>query len=93
MEEMMEQEPQNQAGEFQDLSGIRGELEEIWAKLDELNEAPVFSGALPGESGDGVPDEDLMPYEVRLRQAREAGDMLMALRVKQEAAGAGLVLL
>ena len=78
---------------MEDLSGIRQELEEIWERIDDLNTPPKFIGAQPGQSGDLGPEEDQMPFEARLRRARESGDMLGALRVKQEAAGAGIVLL
>ena len=78
---------------MEDLSGIRQELEKIWGQLDELKAPPRFVGVPPGQSGDGEPGEDSLPFEARLRRARESGDMLAALRVKQEAAGAGIVLL
>ena len=78
---------------MEDLSGIRQELEEIWGQLDELKAPPKFVGTQPGQSGDTAPEEDQMPFEARLRRARESGDTLAALRVKQEAAGAGIVLL
>ena len=78
---------------MEDLSGIRQELEEIWEQLDELKTPPKFVGAQPGQSGELSPEEDGLPFEARLRRARDAGDMLGALRIKQEAAGAGIVLL
>jgi len=78
---------------MEDLSGIRQELERIWDQLDDLKVPPKFVGVLPGQSGDVEPEEGQLPFEARLRRAREAGDMLGALRVKQEAAGAGIVLL
>ena len=77
---------------MEDLSGIRQELEEIWEQLGDLKAPPKFVGALPGQSGDLAPEEEL-PFEARLRRARESGDVLGALRIKQEAAGAGIVLL
>jgi len=77
----------------EDLSGIREELEEIWSEIGELRQPPKFVGAEPGQSGDTGPEEGGLPFEARLRQARQSGDMLTALRVKQEAAGAGIVLL
>jgi len=78
---------------MEDLSGIRQELEEIWEQLGELKTPPKFVGAQPGQSGEAAPEEDQMPFEARLRRARESGDTLTALRIKQEAAGAGIVLL
>ena len=78
---------------MEDLSGIRQELEEIWGQIDDLKAPPRFVGALPGQSGDLGPEEDSLPFEARLRRARETGDTLAALRIKQEAAGAGIVLL
>ena len=78
---------------MEDLSGIRKELEKIWEQLDDLKVPPKFVGVSPGQSGDVSPEEDQLPFEARLRRARESGDMLAALRVKQEAAGAGIVLL
>ncbi|MCL2562413.1 MAG: hypothetical protein FWE08_00025 [Oscillospiraceae bacterium] len=78
---------------MEDLSGIRQELEDIWGLIDELKLPPKFVGTQPGQSGDAAPEEDQMPFEARLRRARESGDMLSALRVKQEAARAGIVLL
>ena len=77
----------------QDLSGIREELEEIWGELNDLKELPVFIGNEPKGSGTQVLHEDLMPFEVQLRHARELGDTIAALRIKQEAASAGIVLL
>jgi len=78
---------------MEDISGIRQELEEIWGQLDELKTPPKFIGAQPGQSGDVSAEEEQMPFEARLRRARESGDTLAALRIKQEAAGAGVVLL
>jgi len=77
---------------MEDLSGIRRELEDIWGQIDMLKAPPKFVGALPGQSGDSS-EEGALPFEARLRRARESGDMLGALRVKQEAAEAGVVLL
>lgn len=77
----------------EDLSGIRGELEEIWEELEGLKETPMFVGTEPGGSGVSIPEEDLMPFEVQLRRARELGDTIAALKIKQEAAYAGIVLL
>lgn len=78
---------------MEDLSGIRAELEEIWTELEGLRVPPKFVGVEPGQSGDVQPEEGGLPFEARLRKARESGDMLEALRVKQEAAGVGIVLL
>ena len=78
---------------MEDLSGIRQELEEIWGQLENLREPPRILGAEPGQSGDGRPEESGLSFEMRLRRARDAGDMLAALKVKQEAAKAGIVLL
>jgi len=77
----------------EDLSGIRQELEEIWGELNGLRRAPEFVGVEPGQGGDTLPEEDLLPFEARLRKARDTGDMLGALRIKQEAAASGIVLL
>ena len=77
----------------EDLSGIRQELEEIWGALDGLRSPPQFMGIEPGQGGDALPEEDLLPFEARLRKARDTGDILSALRIKQEAATAGIVLL
>ena len=77
----------------EDLSGIRRELEAIWTQLEEVKEIPSFLGYEPEQSGEIDLEEDLMPYEVRLRHARGEGDLLAALKIKQEAAKAGLVLL
>jgi len=77
----------------EDLSGIRQELEEIWGEIEGLRTVPQFVGIEPGYSGDQMPGEDLLPFEARLRRARDTGDMLTALRVKQEAAAQGIVLL
>ena len=82
-----------QVPNIEDLSGIRRELEEIWETLGDLRIVPQFVGIEPGHSGDAMPEEDLLPFEARLRRARDAGDMLTALRIKQEAAVAGVVLL
>ena len=88
MDEQLEQKQNNE-----DLSGIRGELEEIWGELELLKETPMFIGNEPGGSGVSIPEEDLMPFEVQLRRAREVGDTIAALKIKQEAAYAGIVLL
>ena len=76
-----------------DLSGIRQELENIWGELEDLRTPPQFVGIEPGQAGDTLPEEDLLPFEARLRKARGTGDTLGALRIKQEAATAGIVLL
>ena len=78
---------------LEDLSGIRQELEELWGEIDGLRKAPQFVGIEPGQTGDLLPEHDLLPFEARLRKARDQGDMLGALRIKQEAAIAGIVLL
>ena len=78
---------------MEDLSGIRRELEDIWGQIDELKAPPKFVGVFPGQSGEAGAEEGPLPFEARLRRARESGDMLGALRVKQEAASAGIVLL
>jgi len=77
---------------MEDLSGIRRELEEIWAELNGMKELPRFVGVEPGPSGDETPEVNGLGFEVKLKRARESGDMLAALRVKQEAARAGIVL-
>lgn len=77
----------------EDLSGIRQELEHIRGELDSLRTPPQFIGIEPGQAGDALPVEDLLPFEARLRKARNTGDTLGALRIKQEAASAGIVLL
>ena len=76
-----------------DLSGIRQELEQIRGEIDGLRTPPQFLGVEPGQGGDTLPEEELLPFEARLRKARDTGDILGALRIKQEAAGAGIVLL
>ncbi|MCL2843325.1 MAG: hypothetical protein FWE28_07675 [Oscillospiraceae bacterium] len=76
---------------MEDLSGIRAEIEEIWTEIEGLRVPPKFVGVPPGQSGDVCPEEGGLPFEVRLRKARESGDMLEALRVKQEAAGVVLL--
>ena len=78
---------------MEDLSGIRQELEEIWEQLEDLKAPPKFVGDQPGQSGELSPEEGQLPFEARLRRARDSGDLLGALRIKQEAAGAGIVLL
>jgi len=78
---------------LEDLSGIRQELEELWGEIGDLRQSPQFVSTEPGQAGDLLPDSDLLPFEARLRKARDTGDMLGALRIKQEAAIAGIVLL
>jgi len=89
---MKEEEGMALAGKIEDLSGIRQELEAIWSELDSMKAPPQFVGAEPGQSGNEVLETDGLEFEVKLKRARASGDMLAALRVKQEAAKAGIVL-
>lgn len=52
---------------------------------------PKFKGMSPGGNKEGLPDSS--GYEQRLRDAREKGDVLDAIRIKQEAQKEGIVLI
>ena len=91
--ELMEEEASTDVmPDVDDLSGIRQELESIWTQLEKLKAPPRFVGTEPGQSGDEMPDAEGLGYEAKLHRARESGDMVAALRIKQEAARAGVVL-
>lgn len=80
-------------GSVEDLTGIRQEIAELWGRIAELDGGAAILGFVPGQSGDVVPEVDGLGYEAKLRQARTRGDMVAALRIKQEAAKVGLVLI
>lgn len=73
-----------------ELETLRAEVEQLQALLAK---PPQISGAAPGESGDALPEQGESAFSARLREARMAGDTLAALKVKQDAARVGVVLL
>lgn len=54
---------------------------------------PQFKGVTPGEGGDAAPDPQRSGFESRLAEARKINDTLAAIKIKQEAAEKGVVLI
>ena len=76
----------------EELAGIRQEIKALRAEVLALREPVQVVGLEPGQSGDFVPETDEMAFEAKLRRARDLGDTMTALRIKQEAAAAGVIL-
>lgn len=84
-------------GEDGAARGIEEQIEALAAGeetrfLFEEEKLPIFKGFQPGVA-DAAPGGASMDYEARLAEARKTGDMLGAIRVKQEAAAEGVVLM
>ena len=74
------------------VAGIQQEMEVFRGEVAALKGPVKIVGLELGQSGDFVPMTDEMAFEAKLRRAREVGDTMAALRIKQEAAAAGVVL-
>ena len=59
--------------------------------LFEVEQTPKFKGMSPGANKEGLPNSS--GFEQRLREAREKGDNLEAIKIKQEAQKEGIVLI
>ena len=78
------------------LNGLNEQLEAVRKSDGYLfaeKEQPSFKGFQPGASKDGVPDPEQGGYEARLAQARKDNNQLDVIKIKQEAAANGVVLL
>ena len=83
-------------GEDGTLNGLNEQLEAVRKSDGYLfaeKEQPSFKGFQPGASKDGVPDPEQGGYEARLAQARKDNNQLDVIKIKQEAAANGVVLL
>lgn len=89
--------------EVDDAGSVKG-LSEAVQKLTEADDTkflfdlnadgnPKFKGVSPGDSGDGTPDPQKSGFESRLAEARKTNDTLAAIKIKQEAAEKGVVLI
>jgi len=75
------------------IMALQAQTQELRSELDRLVSERRFIGALPGESGAPELLDAGVSYEERLRTARADGDTLEAIRVKQEAAREGVILI
>ena len=57
------------------------------------NSVPQVQGASPIPSADGTPDVKHAGYEARLAEARKANNTLEQIKIKQEAASEGIILI
>lgn len=80
------------------LPGLKGKLAEM-AKNPETaflfkGSRSKYLGSAPGETGGNLQSiGEEMGYEAQLNNARESGDFLNAIRIKQEAAKEGIILI
>ncbi|MCM1136764.1 MAG: phage scaffolding protein, partial [Clostridium sp.] len=82
-------------GEDGKLAGLAEQLEALKKSdgyLFEAEPGQQFAGFQPGASA-GVPDAAAAGYESRLADARKNNNQLEVIKVKQEAAAAGVVLM
>lgn len=56
-------------------------------------EKPTFRGVSPGESRDGLPGSGIAQYASQLKAARDVGDQIAAIRIKQAAIAEGISLI
>lgn len=71
-----------------ELAADAGTMQLFW------DSTPKYMGSLPGESGiDPQIAGEEIGFEAELRSARESGDFLKAIRIKQEAAKEGIILI
>ena len=83
-------------GEDGRLSGFDEQLKAVRRSDGYLfAEKPLqnFKGFQPEAAADGVPDSEQGSYEARLAQARRDNNQAEVIRIKQEAAAEGVVLL
>ena len=88
-------------GEDGRLDGLEEQLEAVqrsdgylFAEKQQQNGSTHgFKGFQPGASSDGVPDPEQGGFEARLALARRDNNQMEVIRIKQEAAANGVVLL
>lgn len=83
-------------GEDGSLNGLDEQLEAVRKSDGYLfaeKQQPSFKGFQPGASGDGVPSPEQGDYTARLATARKDNNQLEVIKIKQEAAANGVVLL
>lgn len=80
------------------VSGLSDRLAELAEDAETAflfkDSSPKFLGSLPGEARiDSQLSGEEMGYEAELRSARESGNFLEVIRLKQEAAKEGIILI
>lgn len=75
------------------LEALQAETRELREELQRVSAQRRFVGLRPGESGEAEPRDYGSAYEAQLREARACGNVLDAIRVKQEAALEGVILI
>ena len=77
------------------VKGLKEQIESLIKSQDSSFlfevETPKFKGMSPGANKEGLPNSS--GFEQRLREAREKGDNLEAIKIKQEAQKEGIVLI
>lgn len=78
------------------VKGLKEQIESLIKSQDssflfEVEQTPKFKGMSPGANKEGLPNSS--GFEQRLREAREKGDNLEAIKIKQEAQKEGIVLI
>lgn len=78
------------------VKGLKEQIESLMKSQDssflfEVEQTPKFKGMSPGANKEGLPNSS--GFEQRLREAREKGDNLEAIKIKQEAQKEGIVLI
>ena len=83
------------AGEDGVLQGLEEQLNAVRASDGYLfaETQQSFKGFQPGASKDGVPDPEQGGFEARLASARKCNNQLEVIKIKQEAAANGVLLL
>lgn len=76
-----------------DVNSIREELENLKNGEDTKFLFEKKGSFVPARSGERLPDAKKMGYEERLAEARRAGKTIEAIRIKQQAAGEGVMLI
>lgn len=79
--------------ESQDAESVERELETLKKGEDTSFLFERGKSFAPSRSGERLPDTGKSSYEVRLGEARKRGDTVEAIRIKQQAASEGIVLI
>lgn len=83
-------------GEDGNVEGLKQRLSDLSNDKDMAflfkESSSKYLGAAPGESGSEFAGEE-MGFDARLKTARDSGDFLKAIRIKQEAAKEGIILI
>ena len=76
-----------------ELSGLAEQLEAVRKSDGYLFAEKGLKSFQPGASADGIPELEQGEYEARLAQARRDNNQMEVIRIKQDAAAEGIVLL